>query len=261
MFAHALSVTTVFGGHVPSDSTLLATFEVHGIGVGSREVFESRWPALGILDDISLEFVAPLFEDVTTPRPYPAMQVAEIMFNDDPEFGVFTAYLTDGVSQGLVLVQWSESGIGSGGGGRSEQDIIFHVPRIGPDLIGYSIDRITANLIINIQTPGSDPFGDGRWTDWSVVGAYNFYGAPIPEPTSLALILPGTCLAWSNYRSRKSNVKLQVQSAEPNHKISKSHTITNYYASILLVISFCVCTGSATAQCVVGGGVAWPSAA
>jgi hypothetical protein len=40
-----------------------------------------------------------------------------------------------------------------------------------------------------IDSPGSDPGGDGLWTDYLGIVEYRIYGELIPEPTPFSLML------------------------------------------------------------------------
>ncbi len=193
------SAASASAGPVGPESQLLATWRIPtpGIIVGSPEVFESRWPTLAIFDDDANAIAGRLFENTPVQPPYPFRVTAVLTNGDDTGFTDFVTYLTDGREQSIVVLQWSAKGSGAGGGGTSESGLIFHVPTVGPDLLGYSIDRITEDLTVDIRSPGSDPFGDGLWTDWNVAGTYEIYGLPIPEPTTAFLLAIGTSFAFS----------------------------------------------------------------
>jgi hypothetical protein len=173
---------------------LLAEWDV-GVGVGSPEIFESRWPALVYLSDDS-ELSAPLFEDLVLEEDFPVTINDTVSSVNDVDFDDFIGLLTDGVNQEIVVAQWTHSGPGAGGGGGNELDLQFLVPRFGSDLVGYTVDHVTQILTVNIESPGSDPFGDGLWTDWSAAGTYEFYGSRVPEPGALILVAAGsfTCM-------------------------------------------------------------------
>jgi hypothetical protein len=51
------------------------------------------------------------------------------------------------------------------------------------------------SINIDVDRPGEDFLGDGLWTDWHLSGSYDFYGIPIPEPSSLCLLSLGIFLA------------------------------------------------------------------
>ncbi len=189
-----------FGGEVE----LLATWEFPppGVIVGSQETFESRWPALVYLEPDN-ELRAPLFEDFVLDGPFPRDIDDTVSAANEPDFSEFVALLTDGINQGIVVMQWTGSGPGAGGGGGEELfDLEFHVPRFGADLTGYNIDHITQILTVDAQSPGSDPFGEGIWTDWSVVGEYQFFGSVIPEPATLTFLATGASLLKRTRRRR-----------------------------------------------------------
>jgi hypothetical protein len=61
-----------------------------------------------------------------------------------------------------------------------------------PDLAGAQIDRITLMFPNPLSSPGSDPNGDGNWTDFIFRPTLSVYGVrPVPEPSTAALLLCG----------------------------------------------------------------------
>jgi hypothetical protein len=60
----------------------------------------------------------------------------------------------------------------------------------GIDFAGATIDRVDFSITNQSTSPGTDPNGDGIWTDWKFGIAMDVYGTPaVPEPTSAALVL------------------------------------------------------------------------
>ena len=133
-------------------------------------------------------FHARLFEDVSV-----LVQVNEppvtisnsISADDDPDFALVARFLTDGLSFGENVFE-DLSLIGLLGG----EDILdVHVPRISEyDLFGYTVERIDRHITFSMASPGRDLNGDGQWTDFHIGGVYEFWGTPIPEPATLALL-------------------------------------------------------------------------
>ena len=109
---------------------------------------------------------------------------------NDPGFAQFASLLTDGNEQWLFMT----SGAPGGAGGTSEcnQFYLDHTCTMGVDLKGNEIERVTftQKAWYNVS-PGSDPGGDGIWTD--VYGAYRITieGHAIPEPGTAALVAIG----------------------------------------------------------------------
>ncbi len=91
-------------------------------------------------------------------------------------FEDFVGYITNGDPD------WIVSGLmmGGGAGGAGEPEATFFDGAAGPsgvDLAGYVIDRIGFRVdSISIDSPGTDPNGDGVWTDASLSGTYVFEG-------------------------------------------------------------------------------------
>jgi hypothetical protein len=89
---------------------------------------------------------------------------------NDPVFDTVTSRLTDGLDE-IAEVRWS---FGSGGGSQSLDESTFFGDQAGPngiDLAGYAISSI--GLVVEefeASSPGSDPNGDGIWTDAQLSG-------------------------------------------------------------------------------------------
>lgn len=166
------------------DPQLLATWNATGI-LGSPEIYDSRWPVFAFLRGVD-EITAPLFEDLALSGPFPQMLDDTVSSASDADFDEFVSLLTDGISFPIATAQWSDSGLIGGGWASEEQlGLQFVVPQLGPDLVGYEVESIRQILTVDIDSPGSDPYGDGVWTDWSVTGHYEFYGSLVPEPSTV----------------------------------------------------------------------------
>jgi hypothetical protein len=96
----------------------------------------------------------------------------------DPYFDNIVSEITNGVSGLIEVEDRASTGIERSIYGASEPQ--FFGDQVGPtgvDLAGYTIDRIGFRVdAITIDSPGSDPNGDGIWTDFSLRGAFVFEG-------------------------------------------------------------------------------------
>jgi hypothetical protein len=96
----------------------------------------------------------------------------------DPYFNNIVSEITNGVSGLIEAEDRASTGVFRSVYGRSEPQ--FFDDQVGPsgvDLAGYTIDRIGFRVdAITIDSPGSDPNGDGIWTDFSLRGAFVFEG-------------------------------------------------------------------------------------
>lgn len=103
----------------------------------------------------------------------------------DPEFAEFASRLTDGVDEVLfILVEGTRGGGGPGG---------FESAWLerSPDLVGNQLDFIRL-IVENVSLePWEDPYGGGLGVRHNVDLRYEFWGHPIPEPTSLSLLAIG----------------------------------------------------------------------
>jgi hypothetical protein len=116
--------------------------------------------------------------------------VGDTFFSDaesDPGFMSVVDYLTNG--------QLDCFGIEFLGGGHSlPEDTLTDAAGIPQcDFYGYDITRIGLTVHdLTFDTPGSNPNGDGIWTDYSYEVSTSFYG--IPEPSTLLLLALGAVM-------------------------------------------------------------------
>jgi len=96
-----------------------------------------------------------------------------------PNFAVIVNELTNGEPG---LISWSLeapiTGVGVGIVAVTERDLLGdQVGPSGVDLAGYTIDRIGLRAdSLSFDSPGSDPNGDGIWTDFAVRATFLFEG-------------------------------------------------------------------------------------
>lgn len=142
--------------------------------------------------EAKLNQVVPLFENrLFTEADIGATFAADS--SSDPDFAAIVSVLTDGVtvSQSLNFALLSPEGSGLVDG-VSEPDFFTGLdPRLGPDLFGYDVRRITFTIehLAFLPTDEPDQVGtiEGRFT-------YGFEGEPpppIPEPTTVTLLAIG----------------------------------------------------------------------
>ena len=176
---------------VEPEAMLILTMHRGTAGSVSRIINEPMWPALFYLSD-DFRAVSPIFEEMAVSGPYPIFLSDTVSAANDADFGEFVARLTDAKIELLREGTWTHSGWVLGAGGKPE-----------PDLSGFVIDHINRVVTVNQASPGRDPNGDGKWTDWSVDGYYEFYGHPIPEPATLTLFLAG-CAVVGAFRAHRA---------------------------------------------------------
>jgi hypothetical protein len=96
----------------------------------------------------------------------------------NPYFDNIVSEITNGVSGPLEAEVRASNGAFGSSYTATELDLFGdQVGPSGVDLAGYRIDRIGFRVDeITIDSPGSDPNGDGIWTDFSLRGAFVFEG-------------------------------------------------------------------------------------
>lgn len=83
----------------------------------------------------------------------------------DPDWPYFAHHLTDGVPHQVRVVLMLSSGSGSG----------YQIP--GPEFPGMIITRAELQLgTVSLVSPGSNPNGDGNWTDYVFEARLDVYG-------------------------------------------------------------------------------------
>ena len=125
-----------------------------------------------------------LFEDIlVTPSDVGATFVASA--STDPHFDLFVSELTNGVDD--ILLTWM-MGTSGGSGSREWESVLFSDSICGGvDLFGCVVEEVTLTVnSLTLDSPGTNPYGDGIWTDFS--GDYTFSFNGIPEPATLLLL-------------------------------------------------------------------------
>ncbi len=122
------------------------------------------------------------------PRALTAADVGQSFDMTGADPSVFFGLLTDGADETLSAA--GDTGFSTVSTHTNESVWFSSNSNLtGPDLAGFDVDRV--ELVLNslsFDSPGSNPEGDGNWTDVNYGVTYNFYA---PEPASAAL------LAWA----------------------------------------------------------------
>jgi hypothetical protein len=125
--------------------------------------------------------------------------------DDYADFRAYTHALTDG----SVSFLCDTASMGSGSGSRSgipETHYFSSLPpgNNGTDFAGFEIDYYT--LVFNtldFVSPGTDPNGDGLWTDCTYSATFSVYGLQIPEPMPVTLLCLGIGMLCAKGRCAK----------------------------------------------------------
>lgn len=136
-------------------------------------------------------FSSSLFEDLTI-NPSDEGKLF-ITTSVTPGFNEFVTWITDDINDSLII---SYTFLPSGGGlgnERTEASAFFGDPsgQRGIDFQGYRIDDIALYVeTLMLESPGSDPNGDGNWTNITIRTTFTVAG--VPEPSTLLLLIGGT---------------------------------------------------------------------
>jgi len=109
-----------------------------------------------------------------------------------PRFDLFASLLTSGTDDFLII--WKHFpdivGLGSGTGSFESQWLNKFIQTETADFYGWQVTEISLTInSLTIDSPGSDPVGDGIWTDCTYDITFTIYG--IPEPATLLLLAFG----------------------------------------------------------------------
>ncbi|HRX84521.1 MAG TPA: PEP-CTERM sorting domain-containing protein [Phycisphaerae bacterium] len=161
------------------ESTLIFTYPI-SMQSGRGEILTEPFnAAIYIQESPEWNVVAPLFEAVEAPSELPATLEATVSRANDADFDLFAELMAE-APYTLIVSPWADGGPLWGGGGA------------GPlDLRGYVLTHVHETVALDTESPGMDLEGTGVWTDIFVDARYDFYGYPVPEPSTLALILGG----------------------------------------------------------------------
>ena len=129
---------------------------------------------------------------------------------DDPDFTPLVTLMTDGLSNRVGYVMaWTPIGPDYGGNADYESVVFAGSPFMtnGIDLQGTVIDSFALHINdLNLDSPGSDPNGQGNWTDFRFSVTLEVYGHVIPEPSTFVMLCGGAviCAACSFTKKRKA---------------------------------------------------------
>jgi hypothetical protein len=95
-----------------------------------------------------------------------------------PGFASFRDSATNGRDNQFGVAAGPVNG-GTGAIGYSESELFAGRPGSGVDLAGSSIDRLEFHIdTVSLVSPGTDPNGDGIWTNYRIVGRIVVMGRP-----------------------------------------------------------------------------------
>jgi hypothetical protein len=135
----------------------------------------------------------PIFDSYTF-TPSEAGHVFTVTQANDSNFDPLAALLTDGVDEDVGYAFRINGGPGVQL--NAPESVFFgNMPNNNPNgfgLKGFKIDSIS--LVFNqlsLDSPGSNPNGDGIWTDFSFNAELSINYEPVPEPALPSLIVVG----------------------------------------------------------------------
>lgn len=202
------SALLVLGSGGVAQSAVLGTHEFSNAG-GSTDIFKEYQLTLtvGSASD-RYPSNAPIFSGLKV-TPGDVGKTFTVNADTDPNFNQFASYLTDGKPDGMLMSTGTGS-LGRAGGSIGASGNLFGG---NPDLAGNRIDSISVRInSMNLDSPGTNPNGDGAWTDESFNATVIVEGEPlnqrsassVPEPSStlglLAFGAVSTGLIWQRKR-------------------------------------------------------------
>ncbi len=170
-----------------------------------------NWPANGgnriVANNIEILWATKEFPRDSTTMSFGALgsvdigRTVSLSSSTTAGFDFFSSLLTNGKNDAIIVLISCGGGSASGCGWYESTSFQKFVNSPYPDFHGYEITRI--DLTINnlaISSPGSNPNGDGIWTDYSLDGTFTVYG--VPEPTTLFLLGLGAAVRFNSAHHR-----------------------------------------------------------
>jgi len=150
----------------PSVSPILSNVQVKYAG-GSAEIFTSLRFSLSMAGSGPDTGATPRYAvfETTAIRDGDEGTVLVARPDNDPDFTHLAALLSDGIDEQVTT--------GTGVGSSAPRESLFFAGKsvTGPDFAGYIVDSIEFRIdSVSITTPGSNPNGNGFWTDYDLVG-------------------------------------------------------------------------------------------
>ncbi len=171
-------------------------------GTGSPGVYSSAVISFGDFDSwIEMGSVPMLFDDVA--RTAADAGATLTATSADPHFAPVVQRLTNGVHGDIYF------GFGGNLLGDAENVTFLaagYTPPNDIDLQGFTIDTITLTInTLSFNSPGSNPNGDGNWTNASYACTVRIYGAAaaVPEPATMILLGTGALGVFGCARRRR----------------------------------------------------------
>lgn len=160
--------------------------------------------AMGVSDTLKIQFY---HKQGATPDYNPLewyIQISDIgsTFHitsaDSASFDDCVTMLTNGIDEEVYMSSTIVVGGGSFTHG-AESEKFIKIGFDAPDFAGYEIQSIALKLnAMTIVSPGSNPNGDGNWTDFTIDADLEIYG--VPEPATLVMLGMGSLAL---FRKRK----------------------------------------------------------
>jgi hypothetical protein len=169
------------------------------------QTFSSGFGSSNLFTQVKFDFGSPgnfLFDAIH----FGPLDVGKVFtvssLSDDPAFNSEVNLVTNGVDNSIAFGLFSVSGSGNAAS-FLESQLFAGVSRTGPDLAGYQIQSFSFQVdSLTIQSPGSNPNGNGIWTDVSGQITFMIYAAPTPEPSAVYLLGLGILFGSIAFRSR-----------------------------------------------------------
>lgn len=199
---------TLISGGV-TQAAVLGTRDFSNAG-GSADIFKDYQLTLTI-GSTSDRYPAnaPIFDGLKV-TPADVGRTFTVNASTDNDFNQFASFLTDGKPDGMLM----KTGLGSSGTSGGSLGVSGNFGD-KPDLAGHKIDSISLRInSFTLDSSGTNPNGDGIWTDESFNATLIVEGEPlqpaatsVPEPsTAVGILVFGAC-STSLLCKRKRNLK------------------------------------------------------
>ncbi len=181
----------------PAHAELLATFEVSETNSGENIAnLDSIHPVLGV--DASADFGQPGVDIFGTVRIFSTLLASTSDIGttfvsnstNDPNFDAWAGYATNGILNEVLFGFWRNVPSPETGFGALvlDEPDLYGLPGGQIDFAAFVIDRVELTFTtLEFRSPGTNPQGNGIWTDYDATAQVQIFGTAIPEPASFLL--------------------------------------------------------------------------
>ena len=156
----------------PSPPVVLASIPLVVIGGGCPRIFSEAIYYVGYTEELDSPPTALIVDSLRFTSQETGSHI--VLTRSSPGFTSVEDLLTNGVDDLLIVGLALDDGTCGGGKSLGPESTLLEDRVAGsspPDLQGFSIERVTVEIdMASFESPGTNPNGDGIWTDVTIQG-------------------------------------------------------------------------------------------